>query len=60
MLVLSRKRNERILLSGGVTVTVVEVHGDKVRLGFEAPPEVKIAREEVAGLVLAQHTTEAA
>ena len=49
MLVLSRKKNEKVMLDGGITVTVVELRGDKVRLGFEAPTNVNIAREEVLG-----------
>ncbi len=49
MLVLSRKLNESIVISElGVTITVVEIRGDKVRLGIEAPREVPIYRSEVA------------
>jgi len=47
MLVLSRARNERIRIGDNIIITVVDVHGDKVRLGFSAPPDVKIHREEV-------------
>lgn len=47
MLVLSRKVNESIVIDGGIKVTVVEVRGDKVRLGFEAPEETKVHRQEV-------------
>jgi carbon storage regulator len=49
MLVLSRKVGERIVLSGGVVVTVSALHGSRVCLGFEAPPEVLVLREEVVG-----------
>lgn len=49
MLVLSRHKNERILIGDDIVVTVVEVRdGDKVRLGIDAPKDVKIVREEVA------------
>lgn len=48
MLVLSRKKNERVKIGGDLWVTVVEIRGDKVRLGFDAPPEVPVHREEVA------------
>jgi carbon storage regulator len=48
MLVLSRKLKEKLMLSGGITVTVLEVHKDRVRLGIEAPRTVTIDREEVA------------
>ena len=47
MLVLSRKIGERIRIGEDVTLTVVRVHGDKVRLGIEAPSDVSIHREEV-------------
>ena len=47
MLVLSRKKGESVMIDGGIIVTVVEVRGDKVRLGFEAPREVTIDRKEV-------------
>jgi carbon storage regulator len=38
MLVLSRKRDERIVIGDNIVITVVDVRGDKVRLGIEAPP----------------------
>ncbi|MFV0446772.1 MAG: carbon storage regulator CsrA [Planctomycetaceae bacterium] len=47
MLVLSRKRNESIVIDGNIVVTVVDIRGDKVRLGIEAPKEVPIHRSEV-------------
>ncbi|OGZ63204.1 MAG: carbon storage regulator [Candidatus Staskawiczbacteria bacterium RIFCSPHIGHO2_02_FULL_34_10] len=47
MLVFSRKKNESIVINNNITVTVVEIRGDKVRLGIEAPKEVPVHREEV-------------
>ena len=47
MLVLSRKVNESIIIAGGIKVTVVKIDGNKIRLAFEAPPEVSILREEL-------------
>lgn len=47
MLVLSRKPNESIVINNDVIVTVVEVRGDKVRLGVVAPKDVTVHREEV-------------
>ncbi|QDV34512.1 carbon storage regulator CsrA [Tautonia plasticadhaerens] len=47
MLVLSRKIGERIRIGDDVVLTVVRIHGDKVRLGIEAPESVAIHREEV-------------
>ncbi|MCA9078364.1 MAG: carbon storage regulator CsrA [Planctomycetaceae bacterium] len=47
MLVLSRKKNESIVIDDQIKITVVEIRGDKVRLGIEAPREVPIHRNEV-------------
>jgi carbon storage regulator len=47
MLVLSRKKNESIVINNDVVVTVVEIRGDKVRLGIVAPKDVSVHREEV-------------
>ena len=47
MLVLSRKRNESIVINNDITIVVVEIRGDKVRLGIEAPKEVPVHRQEV-------------
>jgi carbon storage regulator len=49
MLVLSRKVNEKIVIDGGIVITVVKVEGNQVRLGIEAPSSVKVFREEIAG-----------
>ena len=47
MLVLSRKAKESIRIGDDIEVVVLEVHGDRVKLGFAAPPEVPIHRGEV-------------
>ncbi len=47
MLVLSRNRDECIMIGDNIVVTVVDVRGDKVRLGIEAPSEVPVHRQEV-------------
>ncbi len=47
MLVLSRKKNESIVINDDITIVVVEIRGDKVRLGVEAPKEVPVHRREV-------------
>lgn len=47
MLVLSRKRNEKIRISDEITIVVVEIRGDSVRLGIEAPKDVPVHRQEV-------------
>lgn len=47
MLVLSRKKDERIIIDNKIEIVVVEIRGDKVRLGIEAPKEVPVHRKEV-------------
>jgi carbon storage regulator len=47
MLVLSRKKNESIVINNDIIITVVEIRGDKVRLGIVAPKEVPVHRQEV-------------
>ena len=47
MLVLSRKVGEKVMLGGGISVEVIEVRGDKVRLGIVAPRDVPVHRQEV-------------
>lgn len=47
MLVLSRKKNEAIVINNDITIVVVEIRGDKVRLGVQAPNEVPVHRREV-------------
>ena len=47
MLVLSRKVGERVVIDDAITLLVVEVSGNRIRLGIEAPPDVRIRRDEV-------------
>jgi carbon storage regulator len=47
MLVLSRKTNEQIVIEGGITITIVQIRGDKVRLGIIAPKDVSVNRSEI-------------
>ena len=47
MLVLSRKQDEKIMIGDSITLMVISIQGDKVRLGIEAPKHVSIHREEV-------------
>lgn len=47
MLVLSRKKNESIIINDNIRIVVVEVQGDKVRLGIEAPKDIPVHRQEV-------------
>lgn len=47
MLVLSRHKNESVFIGDGIEVIVVDIRGDKVRLGFSAPKDVPVHRAEV-------------
>jgi carbon storage regulator len=47
MLVLSRQRDESIVIGNNVVVTIVDIRGDKVRLGIQAPQEIPVHRREV-------------
>lgn len=54
MLVLSRKKDETIIINDHIRVTVVEIRGDKVRLGIDAPKDVTVHRREVYEAIQAQ------
>ena len=56
MLVLSRKKNESIVIDGSIVVTIVEIKGDKVRLGIDAPKEVPVHRSEVFKAINAEQS----
>lgn len=47
MLVLSRQRDESIMIGDNIVVTIVDIRGDKVRLGIAAPAEIPVHRQEV-------------
>jgi carbon storage regulator len=47
MLVLSRQRDECIMIGDNIVVTIVDIRGDKVRLGIQAPAEIPVHRQEV-------------
>jgi carbon storage regulator len=51
MLVLSRKKGESIVISDDVVITVIDIRGDKVRIGVEAPLEVPVHRREVFDII---------
>jgi carbon storage regulator len=57
MLVLSRKKNESIVINNDVVVTVVVIRGDKVPLGIVAPKEVPVHRQEVFDAIHGKETT---
>lgn len=47
MLILSRKVNEKIMIGEDISVTIIEIRGDQVKIGVEAPKSVKVFRQEV-------------
>jgi carbon storage regulator len=56
MLVLSRHRDETIMIGDDVEITVVDIRGDKVRLGVHAPREVRVHRKEVYQAIQQENT----
>lgn len=60
MLVLSRKKNESIVIDGEIVVTVVEIRGDKVRLGVQARKDIPVHRSEVHAAIQTEQATAAA
>ena len=54
MLILSRKKHESIIIGDNINVVVVEIRGDKVRLGVEAPPEMPANRSEVYEAIVSE------
>lgn len=55
MLVLSRQRDETIMIGDAVEITIVDIRGDKVRLGINAPPQVAVHRKEVYEAIKAEN-----
>lgn len=51
MLVLSRHREESIMIGDNIKITIVDIRGDKVRLGIEAPKHVAVHRQEVYDII---------
>ncbi len=49
MLVLTLKENEKVLIGNDISVKVVEIRGNQIRLGIEAPKDVLVLREKLAG-----------
>ncbi|MFA6095136.1 MAG: carbon storage regulator CsrA [Candidatus Paceibacterota bacterium] len=60
MLVLSRQRDESVMIGDNIEVTVVDIRGDKVRLGFSAPKKVTVHRKEVYEAVKRENRLKAA
>ncbi len=59
MLVLSRKQNEKIVIDGGIVITVVKIDRNQVRIGIQAPEQIAVFREEIAPGAKASPTADA-
>jgi len=55
MLILSRKIGEKIMIGDDISVSIIEVRGDQVRIGVDAPKTVKVFRQEVFDAILAEN-----
>jgi carbon storage regulator len=55
MLILSRKVNEKIMIGDDISVSIIEVRGDQVRIGVDAPKNVKVFRQEVFDAIRAEN-----
>jgi carbon storage regulator len=60
MLILSRKVDEKIKIGTDITLTIIEIHGDQVKIGVEAPKNVKVFRQEVYDSIQEQNKEAAA
>ncbi|MCL2520718.1 MAG: carbon storage regulator CsrA [Spirochaetaceae bacterium] len=55
MLILSRKKNERIIINDIISISIIEIKGDQVKLGIEAPEYVKVFRHEIYEAILEEN-----
>ncbi|MCL2380880.1 MAG: carbon storage regulator CsrA [Treponema sp.] len=55
MLILSRKVNEKIMIGDDISVSIIDIRGDQVRLGVDAPKSVKVFRQEVFDAIKAEN-----
>ena len=60
MLILTRKPDEKIIIGDNIVVSVIEIRGDQVRLGVDAPKTVKVFRQEVFDAIRAENKAAAA
>lgn len=60
MLILARKVDEKIKIGNDITLTIIELHGDQVKIGVEAPKNVKVFRQEVFDAIQEQNKEAAA
>jgi carbon storage regulator len=55
MLILSRKINEKVVIGDDISVSIIEIRGDQVRLGIDAPKKIKVFRQEVFDAIMAEN-----
>jgi len=55
MLILSRKTNEKIMIGDEISISIIEIRGDQVRIGVDAPKSVKVFRQEVFDAIRAEN-----
>ena len=55
MLILSRKTNEKIMIGDDISISIIEIRGDQVRIGVDAPKSVKVFRREVFDAIKAEN-----
>ncbi|SEL32224.1 carbon storage regulator, CsrA [Paenibacillus sp. cl141a] len=55
MLILSRNKGQKIMLNDNIVLSIIEINGDQVRIGIEAPPNVTIYREEIYDAIQRQN-----
>lgn len=55
MLILTRKLNEKLVIGDGIVISIIEVRGDQVKIGIEAPKSVKVFRQEVYDAIQEQN-----
>lgn len=55
MLILSRKIDEKIKIGQDITLTIIEIHGDQVKVGVEAPKDVRVFRQEVFSAIQSEN-----
>ncbi len=60
MLILSRKVDEKIKIGDNITITLIEVRGDQVKIGVEAPKNIKVFRQEVFNAIQTENREAAA
>ena len=55
MLILSRKVNEKVIINDDISISIIEIRGDQVRIGIDAPKKVKVFRQEVYDAIKAEN-----